>query len=346
MYHFANRAGMTTATTGTGAVTLGSAIADAALGYFQSFAAAGVREGVPYTYAIEDGGAWEQGWGVYTASGATFSRNLIQSSTGSLLNLSGSACIFLVPLARFFNRAATAPILVKAASTANVDESTALENGDALDGVTLATGDLVLLKDQTASEENGIYVVSSSGAASRSEMFSRYDDHPGLIVSVEQGTANGDKLFHCTSNRGGTLDTTAIAFTAGLALDQAGAPDFRGNVARIPLSPKSVWDAADEVTLTDAATIAVDMSTFINAVVTLGGNRTLGNPSNPKVGQEGLIRVVQDGTGSRTLAFASYYEFAGGTAPTLTTTASAEDLLFYKVLSSTRVFIAPALDIS
>lgn len=99
-----------------------------------------------------------------------------------------------------------------------------------------------------------------------------------------------------------------------------------------------VWSAAAEVTLTDAATIAVDMSTFINAVVTLGGNRTLGSPTNEKVGQTGCIRIVQDGTGSRTLAYGTDWEFSGGTAPILTTTAGAEDLLFYHVLASNRVF--------
>jgi hypothetical protein len=104
------------------------------------------------------------------------------------------------------------------------------------------------------------------------------------------------------------------------------------------LGVKNTWDAAAEVTLTDAATVAVDMSTFINATVTLGGNRTLGNPTNVKVGQSGIIRIVQDGTGSRTLSYGTDWEFAGGTAPTLTTTAGANDLLFYQVLASARVF--------
>ena len=57
---------------------------------------------------------------------------------------------------------------VRVASTANVAIATGLENGDSIDGVTLATGNRVLLKNQTAPEENGIYVVVASGAASRS----------------------------------------------------------------------------------------------------------------------------------------------------------------------------------
>mgnify|MGYP003681053654 FL=1 len=72
-------------------------------------------------------------------------------------------------------------------------------------------------------------------------------------------------------------------------------------------------------------------------VVTLAGNRTLGLPSPVTPGQSGMIYVYQDGTGSRTLAYVSTWCFAGGTAPTLTTTASAVDLLAYSVRTSTAI---------
>ena len=105
------------------------------------------------------------------------------------------------------------------------------------------------------------------------------------------------------------------------------------------LTTDQVWAAADYVSLTDASTIALDMSTFINATVTLGGNRTLGNPSNAKNGQTGVIEIKQDGTGTRTLAYSSNWKFAGGgTDPTLSTTAGARDLLFYQVISSTVIY--------
>lgn len=130
----------------------------------------------------------------------------------------------------------------------------------------------------------------------------------------------------------GTL-TYAMLDSASIAT----AAEFRAKTAS-NLLDTNVWDAAAEVSLTDAATITVDLSTFLNATVTLGGNRTLGQPTNAKVGQSGVIRIVQDGTGSRTLAYHADWEFAGGTAPTLSTTAGANDLLFYYVIASGRVF--------
>ena len=95
--------------------------------------------------------------------------------------------------------------------------------------------------------------------------------------------------------------------------------------------------AVEVATLTDGANISVDLGANQNFTVTLAGNRTLDNPTNIVVGQTGSIFIVQDATGSRTLSFGSYYDFAGGTAPTLTTTASAVDRIDYVVRTSTSI---------
>lgn len=83
-----------------------------------------------------------------------------------------------------------------------------------------------------------------------------------------------------------------------------------------------------EQTLTDGANISWDADSGHAAVVTLGGSRTLDNPTNLVVGTM-VLRVVQDGTGSRTLAYGSAYKWSGGTAPTLTLTGAAVDLLTF-----------------
>ncbi|PBB80895.1 hypothetical protein CK218_10825 [Mesorhizobium sp. WSM3879] len=101
---------------------------------------------------------------------------------------------------------------VRVATTANITIATALNNGDTLDGVSLVTGDTVLVKDQSSASENGIYVVGASPA--RSANYDTYDEHPGALIAVEEGTANADTLWLCTSNRGGTLNSTAINFSA------------------------------------------------------------------------------------------------------------------------------------
>lgn len=90
-------------------------------------------------------------------------------------------------------------------------------------------------------------------------------------------------------------------------------------------------------TLTDGATITPDMDDSNNFTVTLGGNRTLANPTNLTAGQSGSIFIVQDGTGSRTLSWGSYWDFTNGTAPTLSTAANSVDRVDYIVRSATSI---------
>jgi len=101
---------------------------------------------------------------------------------------------------------------VRVATTANITIATALNNGDTLDGISLVTADLVLVKNQSAPAENGIYVVGVSPA--RSSEFDTYNEHPGSLIAVQEGTANEDTVWICTSNAGGTLETTAILFSS------------------------------------------------------------------------------------------------------------------------------------
>lgn len=97
--------------------------------------------------------------------------------------------------------------------------------------------------------------------------------------------------------------------------------------------------------LTDGANIAVDWDTAAaNFSLTLGGNRTLDNPTNGKPGTWRTIVVTQDGTGSRTLAYGNQYKFPGGTEPVLTTAAASVDVLSILCVTSTNFFVFSALD--
>ena len=95
--------------------------------------------------------------------------------------------------------------------------------------------------------------------------------------------------------------------------------------------------AVEVATLTDGATITPDFGANQNFIVTLGGNRTLANPSNIVVGQTGSIFIVQDATGGRTLSYGSYFKFPAAIAPTLSTDANAVDRIDYIVKSSTEI---------
>lgn len=101
---------------------------------------------------------------------------------------------------------------VRAASTANVNIASAPST---LDGVTLANGDRVLLKNQTAPAENGIRVFTAAAAAlARAvDADSSAEVPPGMAVTVTEGTVHADQVWILTTNAAITLDTTSLAFS-------------------------------------------------------------------------------------------------------------------------------------
>jgi hypothetical protein len=149
---------------------------------------------------------------------------------------------------------------------------------------------------------------------------------------------------------GGTGVTSSTG-TGSVVLSAS--PTFTGTVGAANIAAtgtvSSTHNAYSSINaLTDAATIAVDMSVTggNNFSVTLAGNRTLGNPTGLTPGQSGIIYVTQDATGSRTLAYSSYWKFPGGTAPTLSTAANAVDALIYTVRTSTSITVQSVLNIA
>jgi len=101
---------------------------------------------------------------------------------------------------------------VRVATTAAGTLATSFANSSVIDGVTLATGNRILIKDQTTASENGIYTVNATGAPTRATDAAAWNALPGAYFFVQEGTANAEMGFVCTSNTGGTINTTAITF--------------------------------------------------------------------------------------------------------------------------------------
>jgi len=126
-------------------------------------------------------------------------------------------------------------IICRSATTANISLATDLENGDTLDGVTLATDDKVLVKNQTTTSQNGIYVVVASGTASRDPDFNTVAELAGQLTIIKEGTTNADTMWLCTTDSG-TIGVASITFTqifpsaggtvTSVAVADAGASEF------------------------------------------------------------------------------------------------------------------------
>lgn len=128
----------------------------------------------------------------------------------------------------------------------------------------------------------------------------------------------------------------AVTYPKVEAASIATGAEFQSNTADKLLDTTGVWNSGALTALTDASTVSVDLSTGFNFSLTLGGNRTLGNPANTKVGQSGIIVVTNPST--YTLGFGSNYKFANASAPTVTT--SGTTILSYFVVSSTYIVVS------
>ena len=157
--------------------------------------------------------------------------------------------------------------------------------------------------------------------------------------------AVGTSELASASVTGTELATGAVSANTKMAADVVGARELRiGNVAaangvfthNAHIYAKAQRSRVETVTV-GAANVTIDLANTNVFNLTLGTNSNLNRPSNITVGQAGTIFVSQDGTGSRTLSYSSVWDFVGGTAPTLTTTASAVDRIDYVVFSTSRI---------
>ena len=219
-------------------------------------------------------------------------------------------------------------------STAGKVDIGALE----IDGATEMSGALV--------DADLLIVDDGSNGTEKSMLASRIKTYVGAAagafgianLDIDGGTDIGEAivdadLFIVDNGAGGTNRKATASRVATYTTAEA-------------VGTANTWTAGQrgEITaLSDGSTITIDMADSNNFSVTLGGNRTFANPSNDTAGQCGAIFITQDGTGSRTASGGTDWDFAGGTAPTLTTTAAAVDRVDYVIKDSTNIHAVATL---
>ena len=179
-------------------------------------------------------------------------------------------------------------VIAEAATTANISLTTDLENGDTLDGVTLVTGDRVLVKDQTDATENGLYLVVASGTASRDPEHDTIAELSGQMIVVNQGTVNDNKIFLCTTDSDATIGVSNITYTVitpanvgtvtSVGVADSGSSEF--TVANSPItSSGTITLAVNSIANTKITGLGtsstLDVGTSANNVVQLNGSAQL-----------------------------------------------------------------------
>ena len=170
------------------------------------------------------------------------------------------------------------------------------------------------------------------------------------VIVLEDNDENGF-LFQDTSTNA-RVSTTKIVLERGTNFEIPNtltAPKVTGTaeIATVGGGQNTNFDNSVSVDIKEmslgAGSHILDLNRNANFKLTLSGNITLVNPANLTAGTTGSIFIVQDGTGSRTVSYGNSWDFAGGTAPTMTTTASAVDRIDYIVLDSTNIHAVATL---
>jgi hypothetical protein len=199
---------------------------------------------------------------------------------------------------------------VRVATAAAGTLASSFANGQTVDGIALATGDRILIKDQAAPAENGIYTVNASGAPTRALDADAWTELISAAVAVAVGTANADKRFVCTVDAGGTLGTTAVTWTditsGGLANDSVDNTKL-ANMAAHTFKGNNTGSTADPIDLTIAQMQAELQGAGIHAAHTGDVTNTAGNMattiaanvvSNTKLADMAANTIKGNNTGS------------------------------------------------
>lgn len=163
-------------------------------------------------------------------------------------------------------------------------------------------------------------------------------NNTGAAAADVRLTASDVKAFLAIAQS----DVSGLVAALALKTVEATAAEYLANTSGAKaLTPAVVWAATPYTALTDAATVTVDMSLGFNFSVSIGGNRTLGNPSNPKVGQSGCFKVTASGA-TRTIDIGTNYK-ATLTFP-ISIASGQICYIFYFVDTSSRIIVTAAIN--
>jgi len=221
---------------------------------------------------------------------------------------------------------------------------------DSLESTINAKGDLLIGTANDNADrlpvgtDNQVLVVDSSESTGvkwdtlAADISGNFTQDSSVLVGTGSGTYQEETGATLRTSLGLTIGTDVLAPDgSGANLTGVGKTDTATEYTKT--------QNFNATTLTDASSIAWDVSSNQVSSVTLSGNRALANPTNLVDGATYILIVKQDATGSRTLSYGTAYKWPGGTAPTLTTTASAVDILTF-VSDGTNMYGVSTLDFS
>jgi len=230
---------------------------------------------------------------------------------------------------RFADADSSNYVALQAASTVSSNITFTLPNAD-------GTADQVLITNGSGVLSFASYLKSSGGVLTGDVTLNAQSD-----LRFADADSSHYLAFQApttvSSNITWTLPATDGSSNQALVTNASGVLSWASFAALATAQTFTAQQRGAITALTDGATITPDFSLANNFSVTLGGNRTLANPTNLTAGASGAIFITQDGTGSRTLAYGLAWSFSGGTPPTLTTAANAIDVLVYTVRTTSDI---------
>ena len=206
------------------------------------------------------------GTGATTAQGArtnlglgtisTQASNNVSITGGAISGMSDPSSGNEVATKNYVDSIATALTVrhvMKVATTGNVDLTADLQNGDTIDGVSISTGQKVLVKSQSDATQNGVYKVVASGTAFRDPDYDNISELAGGIFTIQSGNTQADFIYLCTSDNTGTLGSVAVNF-------QKVQPNNSGTVTSIGLTQSGSEFTIANTPVTSAGNITLDVN--------------------------------------------------------------------------------------